>query len=400
MKFWRIWWLLMLVGGVACQPQVLYVVVTPDTAVTASPPAPQPTNPPSLPLEVTRLVPLEVTRVVTTTTLIEVTKSPLGTSERPIQLLFPPTFNSTVIQNRAQPIATAITAATGLQVTIGVLDSQAALVDLLCAAPADTIGILMPLAYVAAQERCGVQTAVVGRHIDGQIGQIGMIVTRRDSNLLTLTDLAGKRWAVPDDTSLSEYLYFQALLQAAGVTPGEIVFVPGDNSAMLAVYQQEVDFATATYIPPVMPFMEPWVYGTDRPEPWRALGIPPTRSPIGYVLVNGEPERGGYRLRDARSGVFDTTPGIFSETSILALSEPIPNESVVFGRDFPLGLARQVITTLTTLSASEACAASWCATDFYSWVGAEPIDDAAFASVRFLATELGLTEEDFWGLSE
>ena len=115
-----------------------------------------------------------------------------------------------------------------------------------------------------------------------------------------------------------------------------------------------VDFTTAVFVPPVMPLDRQWVFGETEPEEWRVLGISPTRSPIGYVLVAGEPEFGGYRLRDARARLFDTTPDIFDVTRILALSEPIPNETVVFGADFPLLLARQTLATMAEFAASEA----------------------------------------------
>jgi phosphonate transport system substrate-binding protein len=126
------------------------------------------------------------------------------------------------------------------------------------------------------------------------------------------------------------------------------------------------------------------------------LGIPPTRSPIGYVLVAGEPEFGGYRLRDARARLFDTTPDIFDVTRILALSEPIPNETVVFGADFPLLLARQTLATMAEFAASEACQNSLCSADFYGWTGLEPADDAAYDPIRLIQDTLELEAADLW----
>src|SRR5690606_13242034 len=119
---------------------------------------------------------------------------------------------------------------------------------------------------------------------------------RRDSGIGTIEDLAGRRWAIPDRDSLPEFLAFRALFAGAGIEIGEIVEVPGDNSAVLALYNGDVDFATATFVPPILPFDErPWQYGEDSPEIWREVGIAPRRSPLGYVLVNGAPEQGGYR---------------------------------------------------------------------------------------------------------
>ncbi len=388
---------------VACQPQVLYVEVT--APVTQMPtgneltPAPAATAAPQV-LEVTRLVPQDVTRVVVEEVVVEVTKSPLGSAERPIQILFPPKYSSAIITSRGQVLADTLAAATGLQFAVGVVDSEQALLDLMCGAPMDTIGVLSALGYVLAHDACGVQLANTAVSGDGRTWQTGMIVTRRDSGILTLEDLADKSWAVPDPNSLPNFLYFQALLLDTGIAPGEIVPVQGDNSAMLAVFNEEVDFATATYIPPILPFEErDWVYGEDSPEIWRTLGIAPTRSPIGYVLVLAEPEFGGYRLRDARSGIFDIEPEIFNTTRIVTLSAQIPNEAVVLGAEFPLGLARQITALLVEFGNSETCAAALCAGDFYGWAGMQPTDDAFYDPLRFVMEKLDLTEDEIWDLT-
>lgn len=385
---------------VACQPVEVLVEVTRLTTNTPGTPSAIPATATPEIIEVTRLVPQEITRVVSETVTVEVTKAPLGSAARPVQLLFPPTFNSTVIMNRSNVLLDALQAATDTQYEIGVLDSEQAVVDLMCAAPTDTIGFLSAMGYVLAHKQCGVQAATVAIHHDELVWQTGMIVTRRDSGIRELADLADRSWAVPDMNSLPNFLYFQALLLDSGIATGELMPVPGDNSAMLAVYNGDADFATATYIPPILPFAErEWVYGEDAPELWRVLGVSPTRSPIGYVLVLGEPEYGGYRLRDARSGIFDAEPGIYDQTQVITLSAQIPNEVVALGADFPLGLARDVMTALTTFAASDACANSLCADDFYGWIGLQPADDAAYAPLRFVIETLGLTDTEIWTLA-
>ncbi len=190
------------------------------------------------------------------------------------------------------------------------------------------------------------------------------------------------------------------MLAEEGIELGEIVDVTGDSAAMLAVYDEEVDFATAEFVPPIMPYEERlWEYGEDDPEPGRYLGLPPTRSPIGYVLVNGEPEFGGYRLRDARSRIFDVVPQIYDRTQIVALSAQIPNETVAFGRDFPLGLARQVTMTLTEFAAAEECRESLCATDFYGWTGLQPVEEDLFTPVAFVQETLDLSADEMLELA-
>ena len=379
-----------LIALVACQPQIALVEVTRLVEV-----SPDPAAPPGTTVEVTRVVAQEVTRIVPQEVAVEITRSPLGSAERPVQLLFAPTVDTAIIAGRGQALAQALAAATGREYAVGVLDSEEHVVALMCTAPADTIGFLSAVGYVLAHEQCGVQVASVAVHDDGLTWQAGMVVVRRDNGIDSVEDLAGKRWAVPDRASLSNFLAFQALFAEAGVEIGEIVAVPGDSNAVLAVYNGDVDFATASYVPPILPYDErPWHFGQDSPEMWRDLDVAPRRSPIGYVLVNGEPEAGGYRLRDARAAVFDATPDIYSETAILTLSAPIPNESVGLGADFPLGLAREVIAALANFAGSEACQSSLCSADFYGWAGLAPAEDASYDSLRSLIETLGLGDED------
>jgi phosphonate transport system substrate-binding protein len=297
-------------------------------------------------------------------------------------------------------LAEALSEATGLTFDVGIVESEAALLQLLCDAPGDAIGFMSAAGYVLTEEQCEAQVGPVAQDGDNELPwQVGMIVTRRDSGIDDIEDLDGKRWAVADSGGLPTLRYFQAEMAANGIEPGEIMTFPEDSSALLAVLNGDADFATAAYVPPILPFGEEWTYGEDMAEAWRITGISPQRSPIGYVLVNGEPEQGGYRLRDARARLFDTTPTIFDETSILALSQPVPNQTVVFGGDIPQALVREIRAFLIRFGASEACATSLCAGDLYGWAGLQAAEDDAYDPVRFVIEQLALTAEEL-GLTD
>jgi ABC-type phosphate/phosphonate transport system substrate-binding protein len=320
---------------------------------------------------------------------------PLSSADRPVQLLFPPLTGSAVIMRRAQPLIESLRAATGLEYVAGILDSEEALVRLLCSAPADTIGFVSAAAYTIAHDECGAEAGLVAVQEDGLAWQTGMIVTRPGA-AHELADLQGQRWAYADTHSLPDYLFFRAKMVEAGIEPGEIIAAPEESSALLALRDGEADFATASFVPPIMPLGQSWVYGETEPEVWRTLGITPTRSPIGYVIVFGEPEFGGYRLRDARARLFDTTPDIFDVTRILMLSEPIPNESVIFGAELPTELVEQVQTAMTEFASSGTCQESLCSADFYGWTGLAPVEDAAYDPIRYIRTTLELETADLW----
>ena len=370
-------------------PTAAVVSATRDVAATTAAPAlptPAPTNPP--PTE-------PPTPTAEPTPAATATRPPLGTAERPVQLLFPPVAVGAVIMQRAAPLVEALRAATGAEFTVGILDSEAAVVEMLCGAPEDTIGFVSAAAYTIAHEECDAQAGLVAVQEDGFTWQMGMLVVR-PGEAGELADLDGQRWAVADTRSLPDYLYFRALLAAAGIEPGELLTAPEESSALLALTSNEADFTTAQYVPPIMPQGRAWFYGESEAEEWRLLGVSPSRSPIGYVIVAAEPELGGYRLRDARARLFDTTPDIFDATRILGLSEPIPNETIVLGADFPPELARPTLETLTAFAASDACGASLCSADFLGWAGLETADDAAYDPIRTIKDTLDLEAADLW----
>ena len=371
-------------------------------------------------VEVTRLVKeqnrVAVTRVVTETVVHEATRLlvekvevvmevtrepiPLGSELRPVQLLFPPRFEAATIMQRTETLAESLGEATGYQFRVGILDSEQTVIDVMCAAPADSIGFLSPGGYVLANEQCDVQAGSVAVGDDGLTTKMGMLVARDDSGIADLSSLPGKQWAVADENSLSSYFYFQALMRESGIEPGEMNAVSGGSVAMLAVHAGEVDLAAAEFIPPILPYEERlWDPETDDPEPWRALGLSPNRSGIGYIVFNGDPQNGGYRLRDARSRIFDVEPEIYDDTLIVALSEPIPNDTVVFGREIPFSLAKQIEAELVDFSESELCISSLCSTDFYGWHGLAPAEDEMYEPVRFIRQTLGLTAEELLKLN-
>ncbi|VAW39300.1 hypothetical protein MNBD_CHLOROFLEXI01-3366 [hydrothermal vent metagenome] len=365
-------------------------------------------------VEVTRLLPqgtavstppatikeVEVTRIVTGTVMIIIEEPivqqqpPLGSAERPFQLLFAPVVDTAVLSSHAQVLADWLQQQTGKQFQVGIVDDEQAVINLMCAAPEETIGFLTAVGLALANRQCGVQAVNTAVLENGLSWQAGMIAVRRDSGIETLADLDGKRWAVPDEASIVNYHYFRALLAAQGIEPSEIVVVPGDNTAMLAVYNGEVDFATGSFVPPILPYSErEWQFGEDDPELWQRTGFSPIRSGIGYVIVIGRPEHGGYRVRDARSGIFDSTRGVFDETRILTLSAPIPADSVAVSGEFPFALARQLGPLLTQFAASEQCQQSLCATDFYGWTGLETAVSTNYDPLYFMIDTLGWTDE-------
>ncbi len=379
---------LLLTFAVACQPQTVQVEVTRVITETVKE---------EVPVEVE----VEVTRVVTQTeTVVETVtmeEAQLGSEEHPIKVLFVPSVEVDAIISGGEVLAQALEDATGLKFEVSVPTSYAATIEEMCASPGDTIGFIPAQGYVLANERCGVTVGAAAVRF-GLPWYAAQIVVRADSGIETLEDLDGKTWGVPDFASTSGYLYPSAMFAEMGIEPGEIVETGGHSNAMLAVYNGEVDFATAFFSPPLLPNYErQWQYGVDDPEIWREAGESPVRNEEGRTFVAGGPDEGGYRVLDARSSVADTAPDIFDVTRILALTPQIPNDTVSFGPDFPLALANDIVDALVEFTATDACEQSICSEDFYNWSGLEPVSDSFYDPVRSTMATLGITQEDVFG---
>lgn len=379
---------LLLTFAVACQPQTVQVEVTRVITETVKE---------EVPVEVE----VEVTRVVTQTeTVVETVtmeEAQLGSEEHPIKVLFVPSVEVDAIISGGEVLAQALEDATGLKFEVSVPTSYAATIEEMCASPGDTIGFIPAQGYVLANERCGVTVGAAAVRF-GLPWYAAQIVVRTDSGIETLEDLDGKTWGVPDFASTSGYLYPSAMFAEMGIEPGEIVETGGHSNAMLAVYNGEVDFATAFFSPPLLPNYErQWQYGVDDPEIWREAGESPVRNEEGRTFVAGGPDEGGYRVLDARSSVADTAPDIFDVTRILALTPQIPNDTVSFGPDFPLALANDIVDALVEFTATDACEQSICSEDFYNWSGLEPVSDSFYDPVRSTMATLGITQEDVFG---
>ncbi|MFN2190132.1 MAG: PhnD/SsuA/transferrin family substrate-binding protein [Candidatus Promineifilaceae bacterium] len=376
------------------------------------------------PVEVTRLVEVagdvvtrvvtefeekevEVTRVVEQTQEVEVEvtrevmveEAALGSAERPIKVLFVPSVDVDTIVSGGDVMAEGLKEATGYEFEVSVPTSYAATIEEMCASPDDTMAFIPAQGYVLANDRCGITVGGAAVRY-GLSWYAAMIVVPFDSDLETIDDLNGLTWGIPEFGSTSGYLFPSAMFQSAGVEPGEIVDTGGHTNAMLALYNGEVDFATAFFSPPLLPnYARTWQYGIDDPEIWREAGESPVRNEEGRTFVGGDPADGGYRILDARASVNETAPDIFDTTRILALTDQIPNDSVSFSPDFPLNIANQIVASLEEWVSEDnpACMESICNQDFYNWTGVEPVSDSYYDAVRFLMDTLGITEEDVLG---
>lgn len=312
----------------------------------------------------------------------------LGTPENPIQVYFVPSGEAQLIVEGGEVLAQALKDATGYEYEVYVPTSYAATIEAMCAAPDSTMGFIPAAGYVIANNRCGVEVAAAAVRFGSPV-YWAQYVVRRDSDIYVLGDLEGKTWGYGDPGSTSGYIVPAVELGAKGITPGAEVQTGGHNQTILAVYNGEVDFGTTYFTPPVLPGAA-WQDG-DIPEPFD-LSIDES-----YIGEDGELYVGEVNIRDARRAVRETAPDVVDQVRILAISDPIPNDTLSFGPEFPQEVRDQIMSALLALSADEE---AWNATALYtaySWNGVTPMGDEAFSPTRLMFEILGLTEADIFG---
>jgi phosphonate transport system substrate-binding protein len=318
----------------------------------------------------------------------------LGTEENPIQVFFVPSVEANIIVSGGEVMAQALHDATGLYFEVAVPTSYAATIEAMCAAPDRTMGFIPAAGYVIANNRCGVEVGAAAVRRGWPVYWAEYIV-RRDSDIYTFGDLAGKTWGYGDPGSTSGYIVPSVEMTAAGIVPGEEIQTGGHNQTVLAVYNSEVDFGTTFFSPAAMPEGHAaWQMG-DNPEPYDLTvdeAHVDTADDGSTTLFVGD-----MQILDARANVRDTAPDVVNQVRILRLSNPIPNDTLSFGPDFPAEVRTQIIDALIAFSGTEAWATSIGSEDFYGWSSLTPIEDAAYDPIRLQMEVLGQTEEDILG---
>lgn len=311
----------------------------------------------------------------------------IGSEEHPIKVLFVPSVDAEKIVAGGELLAQALHDATGLYFKVIVPTSYAATLEEMCASPTDTMGFIPGLGYVLANQLCGVQ--VGGKAVRfGYDWYAAMIVVRRDSDIQTLADLNGRKWAYPDAASTSGYLYPVYMFQENGITVGETVEAGSHDAAMKAVLNGEADFGTAFFSPPRVDGKSiAWEPGQDPDVPADLLeSCAPTEDGKTILCGNFEP-------RDARRNLRAEVPDVIQQLRILATTPKIANDTVSFGPQFPPELKDKILKALFDFSANDPEGFAK-AMEAYSWSGIIPAADSDYDDIRKAVQAAGFKLED------
>ena len=213
-------------------------------------------------------------------------------------------------------------------------------------------------------------------------------IVARDSEFETLEDLAGASWAYPDATSTSGYIVPAGIFANMGIETGEGLEAGSHDGAVRAVYNGEADFGTTFY----SPFID-----AEGNVTWDGTAenadVPDDVVDSCVLDADGQIECSGYYPRDARRNLRTDLPDVIQKVRILTISDPIPNDTLTFGPDFPEDVRAQIVDALKAFAEDdpEGFAAAF---DAYSWYGVSDTDDTEFDAIRAILTALGFDLED------
>jgi phosphonate transport system substrate-binding protein len=214
----------------------------------------------------------------------------LGTEKNPIKLYFVPSVDAKVIEDNSKIFRTYLEKNTPYKFEVSIPQSFVAVVEAFGTKRAD-VAAMNTFGYALANKKYGAESRLtVLRH--GSPTYQSQFITRADSKIKKIEDLEGKKMAFVDPASTSGYLVPLKTLKDKKIKPKETVFAMKHDSVVSMVYQGQVDAGATFYSPP---------------------------------------SEG--KIEDARRLVKTQYPDVEEKVIIVELSQPVPNDPIVFRKD-------------------------------------------------------------------
>lgn len=275
----------------------------------------------------------------------------LGSKENPIKFYLVPGQEINILKHTSEKLQEYLNRKLGLRFRVDVPVSYIALVEAFGTKRAD-VGIVNTFGYILAHEKYGVRAKL--RIVSfGRDEYFGQIIARKDG-IKKVSDISGKKFAFVDPASTSGYLLPAKLFKERNIKPKDFVFAGRHDVVVSMVYQKQVDAGATFHVP--------------------------------------EKNEAGQPM-DARRLVRTQYPDVDDKVVILEKTGPIPNDPVIFRKDFPADLEKKIVDALVEYVHSEegvkVFKALFNVTDF------KPATDEEYDSVRAMLKDLGKNAQEF-----
>lgn len=236
----------------------------------------------------------------------ELNEDKLGSKNNPVKIYFTPSVDANVITSNAKDLINFLEKETGYYFITAIPSSFIAVVEAFGSKKAD-IASINTFSYLLANEKYGATALLRVVRDNNQINYRGQIVARTDRGIDSLEDLNDKSIAYVDPSSTSGYILPKALLDEKGIKPLEVVFGMKHDNVITMVYQGQVDAGATYYAPP-------------------------------------DPKTG--KILDARMRVQTQFPDVEKKVKIIALTDEIPNDPIVFRKDLPEEMKKKIVNAM------------------------------------------------------
>jgi phosphonate transport system substrate-binding protein len=281
-------------------------------------------------------------------------KAELGTAENPIKIHFVPSVDAKVIEDNSKIYKAFLEKNTPYKYEISVPQSFVAVVEAFGTKRAD-VAAINTFGYVLAHDKYGAEARMTVIRFGLPTYQSQFLV-KADSKIKTLADLAGKKIAFVDPASTSGYLLPLKTLKELKIEPKETVFAMKHDSVVSMIYQGQVDAGATFYSPP------------------------------------SKDEKGVEKMEDARRLVLTQYPDVEKKIRILKLSEPIPNDPIIFRKEMPEEMKAKIVDAtfafVATPEGKDAFSKIYGVTEF------KRATDADYEPVRKMLNDLGKNAAD------
>jgi len=228
----------------------------------------------------------------------------------PINFYLTPSVSAELLKSKGSFIKDFLEKETGISILMKIPASYDELVDHFGSAKA-CFGIMSSQSYILANKKYGAEVKLRTVRFGHSI-YYGMIVARASSGIKALKDLQGKTIAYTDELSTSGYLFPKKMIEKSKVKPSKEIFVKKHDEVVKLVYEGKVDAGAAFYSPPAAD-------GT---------------------------------IRDARASLKDKYPDVESKIVIISQTDAIPNDPIVFSKNFKPEVARKLYLALAKLASA------------------------------------------------
>lgn len=270
-------------------------------------------------------------------------RNPVG----PIQILLVPSQENRILVENGNVLRTWLETDLQQPIEVKVPVNYTAVIEAFGSKRAD-VAFMNSFGYLLARKKYGAQARLIAV-AQGKTEYRGQIIVRK-GKVKDVADLHGKTFGFVSPISGSGYITALKCLREKKITIKDQSFLGSHDAVVTAVYQGRVD-AGATY------------YVDDEG------GIP----------------------QDARRLVKTQFPDVFEKVERLALTEPLPNEPVVFRGDMPENQKLAIIKSLQKFIATDLGRKTF--RELYHYENLIPVTETVFDSLEQEFARLGLAPE-------